>query len=356
MKSFMKRKISFLVVILFMCVLCFSISGFASDEPIKLTLADTTAPTGLRGEGTKLFLEEVEKYTNGRVQIEVYWGESLLKAAEILKGVQDGVVDLGYINPNYYPGQLLVNGSFAIYPEGPVKFSNIYEAFVKCYEEVPELNEELESVNQKLLYINTILPMTVTSTKPFTSFEDFAGKRIRASSRWYLSQLEGARAVPVSVPWGDCYMALQTGTIDGVYTNLDGIHRTKLDEAAPHIFTMREIWIAAINFYTINLDKWNDLPEDVQSQLVEAGRSASLRFSELYDNEWDTIIEEQEALGYTVTHASAEDIDKWMSMPVIEQMKNDWIKEAEEKGIANASQIVDTISGIFEEAIEKEKE
>ena len=352
----MKRNFCFFVLTISMCVLCFSMISLASEQPIKLTLADTTAPTGLRGEGTLLFVEEIEKYTNGRVQVEVYWGESLLKAAEILKGVQDGIVDMGYINPNYYPGPLILNGSFAIYPRGPVKFSNMYEAFVTCLEEVPELTQELDSVNQKQLYINACLPMTVTSRLPFSSFEDFAGKRIRASSRWYLAQLEGAGATPVSVPWGDCYMALQTGTIDAVYTNLDGIHRTKLDEAAPNIFTMREIWIGMPYFYTINLDTWNRLPEDIQSQLVEAGKSASLRFSELYDDEWDRVIAEQNRLGYTVTHASPEDIDKWMAMPIIEEMKDIWISEAEVNGISNAQEIVDRISGIFAVAIEEEKE
>jgi len=352
----MKRRLFYLVLIVFLLATSITIISFAQDKPIKLSLADSTAPVGLRGNGVKIFLEEIEKHTNGRVEVEVYWGESLLKAKEILNGVQEGVVDMGYINPNYYPKQLLVNGSFAIYPRGPVQYKNAYEAFLECYEEVSELSEEFSSVNQKQLYINTILPMTVTSTKPFTSFEDFKGKRIRASSRWYLAQLAGAGATPVSVPWGDCYMALQTGTIDAVYTNLDGIHRTKLDEAAPHIFTMREIWIAMPQFYTINLDTWNSLPEDIQKQLVEAGKSASLRFNELYDNEWDKIIEEQKELGYTVIHASEEDIEKWMAMPVIEQMKEDWIKEAEEEGIENASQIVNTINGIINEAIEKEQQ
>ena len=352
----MKRRISFLIVTMLILVLSLTTASFAQDKPIKLTLADSTAPVGLRGNGVKIFIEEIEKYTNGRVEVEVYWGESLLKAKEILNGVQEGVVDMGYINPNYYPKQLLLNGSFAIYPRGPVEYKNAYDAFLKCYQEVPELSEEFSSINQKQLYINTILPMTVTSTKPFTSFEDFKGKRIRASSRWYLAQLAGAGATPVSVPWGDCYMALQTGTIDAVYTNLDGIHRTKLDEAASNIFTMREIWIAMPQFYTINLDTWNNLPDDVQSQLLEAGKSASLRFSELYDNEWEKIIEEQKDLGYTVSHASEEDIEKWMAMPVIDQMKEDWIKEAEEKGIENAKQIVSTIDGIINEAIEKEKQ
>jgi len=340
-------------ILFILCII--SAVSFASEEPIKLTLADSTAPVGLRGNGVKLFLEEVEKHTNGKVQIDVYWGESLLKAKEILKGVKEGVVDMGFINPNYYPKQLLVNGSFAIYPRGPKKFSNVIKLWKRCFEEIPEFNQELQLMNQKTIYINGVLPYAVVSTKPFTSFEDFRGKRIRSSSRWTLDMLEGAGAIPVSVPWGDCYMALQTGTIEGVITNIDGEHRTKLDEAAPNIFTIREMWSSTPMLYTINIDKWNSLPPDIQSQLLEAGRSASLRFSEIHNAEWGRVVNEQKELGYTIASASPEDIEKWMAMPVIDRVKEEWSKEAKEKGIENAKQIVDQISKIIDEVIENEK-
>ena len=37
------------------------------------------------------------------------------------------------------------------------------------------------------------------------------------------------------------------------------------------IFTMREIWAAGINIYTINLNKWKALPTEIQEQIMEAG-------------------------------------------------------------------------------------
>ena len=349
----MKNIIVIFLIVLFALLSIDSI--YAAEKIYELTLADTTAPVGLRGAGVKLFLEEVAKHTNGKVKINVYWGESLLKAKEILNGIETGIVDIGYIEANYNPERLFIVGSLAIYPQGPCKFSTTYEAIEKCFEEIPELTQELESLNQRPIYINIGLPMSVCSTKPITCFEDFKGKRIRASSSWYLDQLKGAGAIPVSVPWGDCYMALQTGMIEGVYTNLDGLHRMKMDEVASNIFTMRENWIATADLYNINIDKWNSLPAEIQEQLLEAGRSASLRFSELFDAEWEKVVEEQKELGYKVIAASPEDVQKWMSMPIIDQMKEDWIKRAKEKGIENAEEIVSKMSKIITGAIEKEE-
>lgn len=344
----------FIINLLFVLFVLISVS-LASEETIKLTLADNTGPTGLRGEALNLFLEEVKKHTNGEVQIDVFWAESLLKGREILKGVQDGIVDIGFINTAYYPGQLVVNSSIAIFPRGPVQYNYVFEVNTRIIEEIPEFIDELQDFNQKLLYYYPSTPMAVACKEPIESLEDFKGKRIRAPGSWFLMQLEDAGAVPVSVPWGDTYMALQTGTIDGVYTGLESLHRAKLEEVAPNIFTMKELWGATIFLYTVNMDKFNTLPENIQLQLIDAGKAASLRFGELYDAEWDRIIKEQEELSCNITFASPEDIEKWMSMPVIDQMKEEWIKSAQENGVENPEQIVDKIDRIINKVVEKEQ-
>jgi len=328
-------------------------SIYAAEKKYKLTLGDSTAPVGLRGEAALLLLEEIEKHTNGRVEVEVFWGESLLKAKEILKGVQEGIVDIGYLNPNYYPEKMFVNGSFAVLPQGPTRFITISKVYNRIYDEFPIFEKELEALNQKTIYRSAVLPLAVVSTKPFTSYESFKGKRVRAASRWWLAELEGAGSVPVSIPWGDCYMALQTGTIDAVFTNFDGEHRTKLDEPGHHVFTLKEIWYAIPMIYTINLDKFNSLPVDIRAELIAAGKAAEKRFSEVYSRSWDEIIKEQKEMGCTITNATSEDIQKWTSMPVIAELQEQWIKDAQSRGIDNADEIITRMKEIIAEETAK---
>lgn len=351
-----KRNGGLFVVVLALLVFLGPNMADSADKPITLTLADSTAPIGLRGNGTQILAEEIEKQTQGRVKVNVYWGESLLKAEEILEGVNRGIADIGYINPNYYPKTMLMHGLFAMLPQGPVNFNNITTVYMQCFEEIPRFEEELKGLNQRTIYLNSVLPMSVVSAKPFASFEDFKGKKIRASSRWYLAQLEAAGAIPVSIPWGDCYMALQTGTIEGVYTNLDGIHRTKLFEPAPHVFTMKEIWIGVPYLYTINLSKWNKLPEDVRQQLLLAGKVAMERYGKLYEQEWDRIVSDLKEQGCIVTPASEVDIGKWVGMPVMEQLQRGWVEEAIGAGINDAEEIMKKAKAIVAEAILREKE
>jgi TRAP-type C4-dicarboxylate transport system substrate-binding protein len=150
-------------------------------------------------------------------------------------------------------------------------------------------------------------------------------------------------------------MALQTGTIDGVYTNLDGEHRTKLDEVAPHVYTCRELWIGVPYFYAVNLDKWNSLPKDIQQQMLAAGKAAAVRFAGLFNEEWDRTIAEQKKMNCTVTAASPEDIQKWVSMPAITELQNVWVKEMKDRGMKDADDILARMKVLVAEAIAAEK-
>jgi len=356
----MKKLVSLFIISIFLILslfVCVSIAS-SSEKTIELTLAENTPPTGLKGEAAKLFIEEVEKHTNGRVKIEVFWARSLLSGKEILSGVQNGVVDIGYINPAYYPQRLLLNDSLATFPRGPIAYNNVSELIKRISEEVPELDNELEVLNQKILYRYLSSPMGFASTKPMTSFEDIRGKKIRAPSQWFLKQLQGAGAIPVSIPWGDVYMSLDTGVIDAVYTGVESIHRVSLEEAAPYIFTTNKyLWGCTIFLYTINKDKFNSLPEDIQLQLVEAGEAAGKRYGDLFDAEWDKILKEQEGMdNVVVNHFSTEDLQKWMDMPVIGELKEVAIKLAKEKGIENPEQIFEKLQIIFDETLARERE
>jgi TRAP-type C4-dicarboxylate transport system substrate-binding protein len=356
-RKMIKSKLKISSIILFALVLIVSciITVFATEKPITLTLAEYDTPIGLAGEGVKILQEEIAEKTNGRVELTIYWGGSLLKGKEILRGVADGVADMGHINPNYYPNQLPMNGVYAVIPQGPDKFVNQAWIFNTCMEQIPELKAEFIANNQIPIYLYGVLSKTITSTKPITCLADYKDKKIRASNRWALSMLEAAGAVPVSVPWSDCFMALQTGTIDAVYTNLDAIHRVKMDEIAPHIFACRSLWSGTQFIFTINLNTWNKLPEDIQGQIMDATKSSAIRYGEAYDKEWKKCIAEQKEMGCVVNVITPEDVEKWASMPVIEELQAKWVKESGDRGVKNAGELLKQIKEIVKQGIEREK-
>lgn len=345
----------FIIFTILISVFPLTVSSAYAEKVITLTYAESGPPAGLGGNFVQIMKEEIEKHTDGRVTLEIYWQGSLLKGKEILNGVKNGMVDMGYVLPAYYPKQLFIHNAFALFPEGPTKFSNLSRAITNCYDSIPDFSKELEKWNQKVLFMRFMLPMALCSTRPFTKVEDFSSLRVRASSANYLKALKASGATPVSVPWSDCYMALQTGTIDGVFTNYDGIYATKLDEPARHIFTARELWVPMPIFVTINLKKWNSLPADIQQGILSANTSVIERFSDLYTLEWERIALSQKDRGCTVTEASKEDIRKWVELGVWHELKESWIIEAEKMGIANGREILGSMEKYISEEIGKEK-
>src|SRR6476469_9137278 len=66
----------------------------AAQAPIVLKFSHVVAPDTPKGKGAEKFKELGEKYTNGKVKIEVYHNSSLYKDKEELEALQLGAVQM----------------------------------------------------------------------------------------------------------------------------------------------------------------------------------------------------------------------------------------------------------------------
>jgi TRAP-type C4-dicarboxylate transport system substrate-binding protein len=338
--------------LMFAVAVTLTLGGAAAVVPSNaaaqtLTYATNTAPNGLRGAAEQGFLDALSEVSGGEIKVVPYWGGSVMQGDEILGGVSNGVTDMGYININYYPNRLLLNGAFQLFPEGPDHYTDIMSVYHAVYDQVPELREEFTKQGQHIIYIYPYLPYAGVFREPVTSFEDFRGKRVRASSQWMLNLLGDLGATPVSVPWSDTYQSLQSGAIDGVFTNYDSLNRTGMDEVAPNILTSRRLWIAVPMILTINQQKWDAMSAETQGWFEQAAARAEKTFGDYYANEFERIVEVQEAAGYTVTAVSADDIETFVSLPAVEGNRQTWLQSAEAAGAENAAQIIERMQTII---------
>ena len=88
------RKIRLLLFIVGVVCITFLVSGvsFAAPafKPVTLRLADTVPEKSFYGELHKWWAQEVEKRTGGKLKIQIFWMESLVKWKDMLEGVQSG--------------------------------------------------------------------------------------------------------------------------------------------------------------------------------------------------------------------------------------------------------------------------
>ena len=75
-----------------------------SKTKLKLSSQYTEYHTG--SVVTQWFADEVNKATNGEVEIAIFWSESLAKIGENLSLLRQGAIDMAEISPAYFPAEL----------------------------------------------------------------------------------------------------------------------------------------------------------------------------------------------------------------------------------------------------------
>lgn len=336
--------------------LVFFASAICQGQTVTIKYSDHDPPGGMRTDFVKrVWLPEIVKQTDGKVKIQDFWGGALLGSKEILKGIGDNVTQIGFLYPGHYPAQLAAFTILKLFPRGPSKFENMVWLYRKIYEEIPEFKAEMKAANQMTLLFTAGLPGAFTSRKPLGSLADLNGNKWRAGDKWALRFLENAGAVPVSVPWGDVYMALQTGTIDGCFTNYDGLHMMKFDEVAPNLLISKELWYAMPFIHDVNLDFWNSLPKDIQQGILKASAIAEQKFAKTYEEAFDKIYAKQKASGFKVTVMSKQDILNWENAKELSKMQEQWVKEAAGAGLKTASSVMEKMKILHKQAMEREK-
>lgn len=326
----------------------------SDNSGIALNYSDHDPLGGMRTQFVKnVWLSEIVEQSGGQIQVRDFWGGALLSSKEILTGIGDGVADIGMVYPGHYPRQLIAHSIFNLFPRGPTDFDDMVWLYRKAFAEIPALEDELRKANVLPLMITAGLPGAFSSTRPLNNIDDLQGYKWRAGGKWPLRYLENVGAVPVAVPWGDTYIALQTGTIDGTFANYDGLHMMRFDEVAPHLLVSKELWYAMPFLHLVNARKFESLPEATRQALLDASSVAEQKFAATYDAAFESIQVEQLAAGYTVTEISPVDLVKWENNEALGKLQSEWIRESEAAGLDDAAEIMEKVRAIHREAMHR---
>lgn len=229
----------------------------------------------------KWFLDELVKRTNGAVEVDFYWAQSLNQAGAHLNAIKNGISEISLISPGYYQSDLPVTRGLEWYYK-----MNRADALLKVcrdvYERYEPLQQEWESRHKsKVLYWTNWYYCPLITREPINSIEDLRGKRIRGYGVGTdVVESLGGRAIPMAAP--EVYSALERGVLDGAY-GFDFITAISyaLHEAAPYI---TEIGAGphGPSATVIGIDVWNQLPDEVKQVMQELA-------DEIYDGRYQEI-------------------------------------------------------------------
>ncbi|RXH02199.1 TRAP transporter substrate-binding protein [Bradyrhizobium vignae] len=254
-------------------VLALGLTGPAlAQSPIIIKFSHVVATDTPKGKGAEKFKELAEKYTGGKVKVEVYPNSTLYKDKEELEALQLGSV------------QMLAPSNSKFGPLGIREF----EVFDLPYI-LPDL-KTLRKVTEgplgakllKLLEPKGITGLAywdngfkqMSANKKLITPADYQGVKFRIqSSRVLQAQFKALGSLPQVMAFSEVYQALQTGVVDGQENTWSNIYTQKMHEVQKYITETNHGYIGYV--VIVNKKFWDDLPADIRDQLSKAMKEAT---------------------------------------------------------------------------------
>ena len=273
--------------------------------------------TALEDYFVKNVTERVSAETNYEIDWVKSYGGSVISLGNELQGVQDGLVDIGCTILVFEASRLPLQDMVYSMPFSCSDPLIVAETVKQMYAEYPEFTSTYETdYNQKFIGIGVSDPYGFYSTKEVKSLDDVKGMKIGAAGI-NLSWIEGSGAVGVQTSLNDTYQNLQTNVCQATIQPTHSCVNLKVYEVAPY-YLDANFNVVPFNAITVNMDTWNDLPEEVRTILTEVGEGY-LDYEANYINEiHEQDLKELEAKGCTIVTLSREEQEKWAaSLPDI---------------------------------------
>jgi TRAP-type transport system periplasmic protein len=319
------------------------VAGPASAQEIKLTLADQNSPTAW-GPTNALqpWVKQVEQATKGRVKIEVYPSQTLVKGGEMWKAVRGGIVDIGWCFHGYWPEMTPLADVISLPGLPMTTAEKSSEVLWKLYEKYPAIQKEFAEAPPLALWTTTPY-FLLSSKKQVKTLEDLKGMKIRVPGGPPTEQMKALGAVPTLIPMPDNYQALDKGVIDGMGAVWEAIQGFRLYEVAKY-YTMVPLASAYFSLCT-NKAKWEGLPKDVRDAIMSVSGLQGSKFwgRNFFDTAEQSVVDKAKAGKHEMIRYTppAEEIARWNKIGG-EPIRNDWVKKMEGKGARDARDILNT--------------
>ena len=211
-------------------------------------------------KGFNIFVQEVNNKFKDNLEIEVLGGPEITPPFQLHEAVRKGVIDMALTSCGYYPS-LLWEAQSAMFTNK--NYSQI--AKTKYFEVMSKLHKDVGLI---WLGAGTLdLNFYLYSNPPVKSANGFKGKKIRVFPP-FIPLIKSLGAVPINLPMGDIYTAMERGAVDGfVMTNTGFVSDFSWHEVTKHVYKYPLYEATAV--ILVNPKKWNALPAEVQNAIIE---------------------------------------------------------------------------------------
>ena len=237
-----------------------------AQEPIKWRM-QTYAGTALGAEVVKPAIDAFNTIAQGQMEIELFYSDQLVPTSELFRAMQSGTIDAVQSDDDSMasPTEVTVFGGY--FPLA-LRYSLDVPALFNHWGLDAIWKEEYAKAGIQHISAGSWDPCNFSTKKPIEKLDDLKGLRIFTfpTAGRFLARFG---VVPVTVPWEDVQVGLQTGELDGIAWNGVTEDYTSGWADVTGNFLTNNISGAWIGHFFANQESWNKVPPHLQ-QLVRA--------------------------------------------------------------------------------------
>jgi tripartite ATP-independent transporter DctP family solute receptor len=267
---------------LIICVLVFALifssgMGLAADKSYTLRFTTVAGPTQPIVKGMEKFAEVVDKLSGGKIIVKIFHSGQLADQKTSLLGVMRGTIDMTMdASASWFV-------DLASYPEiGVLEVAYAYRDLDHMYRVLlgPIGQGYWDNLAKKsslrvldVWYLGTRELNFIEKVGPVKTPADLAGVKLRMpNTEAWLDVGRALGAKPTPLGFGEVYMGLKTGTIDGQDNPLPTDFAQKFYEVTKYI-VLTDHMIGYVT-PTINEKLWQEMPPAYRVYIMNAMRTA----------------------------------------------------------------------------------
>lgn len=225
----------------------------------------TYAGPALAEHVIKPAIDSFNKVAGDEMEIELFFADQLVPTGELFRALQEGTIDAVQSDDDSMasPTEVTVFGGYFPFAS---RYSLDVPVLFNQYGLAEIWEEEYAKVGVKWLSAGAWDPCHFATKDPIRSLADLEGKRVftfPTAGRF----MEQFGVIPVTLPWEDITVALQTGELDGIaWSGITEDYTVGWADATNYFLTNNISGAWAGSFFA-NMDKYNELPPHLQELL-----------------------------------------------------------------------------------------
>lgn len=237
--------------------------------------------------GFKIFADKINARFKDYLRVDLIGGPEVTPPFQLHEAVKSGVIDMALTSCGYYPSLLWEAQSAMFTNKGykEIALTDYFDTMFRLHEKAGLIWLGAGTLDMSFyMYLNPRIGAS----------KELAGKKIRVFPP-FIPLVKAVGAVPINLPMGDIYTAMERGAVDGfVMVHFGFVSDFSWHEVTKYVLDYPLYQATAV--ILVNPKKWQSLPPEVRAQVIafkkeEIDPAVSEYYARLGAKSWQKLLQ-----------------------------------------------------------------